>query len=37
MNAPEVIRVTPPAVLDDEDVEWLEAAIRASAEALATR
>lgn len=37
MNAPEVIRLTPPAVLEDADVEWLQGAVQASAEALAAR
>jgi putrescine aminotransferase len=37
MNASQVTRFTPPAVLDDGDVRWLEDAVRASAEALATR
>jgi putrescine aminotransferase len=36
-NAPRVIRMTPPAVLDEEDIRWLEAAVLASARALAAR
>jgi putrescine aminotransferase len=34
-NAPLVTRLTPPAVLAQEDVEWLQVALRGSAEALA--
>lgn len=37
MNAPRVTRLTPPAILSDEDVDTLEAALRASAKALAAR
>jgi putrescine aminotransferase len=37
MNAPTVTRLTPPATLSEEDVSWLDAALRASAEALAGR
>ena len=37
MNAPDVTRLTPPAVLDDDDVEWLVRAVRESGETLAAR
>jgi putrescine aminotransferase len=37
MNAPRVTRLTPPAILADEDVETLEAALGASAAAVAAR
>jgi len=37
MNAPQVTRITPPAILAEEDIEVLEAAIRASGAALANR
>ncbi|MGA7732802.1 MAG: aminotransferase class III-fold pyridoxal phosphate-dependent enzyme [Chloroflexia bacterium] len=37
MNAPTVTRLTPPAILSDEDVHVLEAAIRASGKVLAAR
>jgi putrescine aminotransferase len=37
MNAPRVARLTPPAILSEEDVDTIEAAVRASAEALVTR
>jgi putrescine aminotransferase len=36
-NAPLVTRFTPPAILTGEDIAWLENAVRASAQALATR
>jgi putrescine aminotransferase len=37
MNAPRVTRFTPPAVLDDEDLRALDAAVRASGAAMAAR
>lgn len=37
MNAPAVTRLTPPAILDDEDVKWLQDAVAESAQALAGR
>jgi putrescine aminotransferase len=37
MNAPRVARLTPPAILSEEDVDALETAVRASGKALATR
>ena len=37
MNAPAVTRLTPPAILSEDDVQWLLDAARASAEALADR
>jgi putrescine aminotransferase len=37
MNAPTVTRLTPPAILAEEDVTWLEDAVAGSAEALAGR
>jgi putrescine aminotransferase len=37
MSAPTVTRLTPPAILAEDDVEWLQSAIRKSAEALANR
>lgn len=37
LNAPQVTRVAPPAIVEDEDVEWLLAAVRSSAEAIAAR
>jgi putrescine aminotransferase len=37
MNAPRVTRLTPPAILTDQDLETLDAAVRASAMALASR
>ena len=36
-NAPRVTRLTPPAILTDDDVEVIESAVRTSAQALATR
>ena len=37
MNAPRVTRLTPPAILSDEDLDALDAALRASGAALAAR
>lgn len=37
MNAPQVTRLTPPAIITEEDIAALEAAVRASGEALANR
>jgi putrescine aminotransferase len=37
MNAPRVTRFTPPAVLDDQDLRVLDAAVRASGAAMAAR